>query len=49
VAYQFRDRVAILGRKLFGRPEVEMELLNAPPTRVFHWRKPVETDRAAEA
>lgn len=40
VAYQFRDRVAVLGRKLFGRPEVEMEVLNIPPTRVFHWRKP---------
>lgn len=40
VAYQFRDRVAVLGRKLFGHPEVEMEVLNIPPTRVFHWQKP---------
>lgn len=40
VAYQFRNRVAILGRKLIGRPEIEVELLNAPPMRVYHWRKP---------
>ena len=40
VAYQFRDRVAILGRKLIGRPDIEVELLNAPPMRVYHWRKP---------
>lgn len=40
VAYQFRDRVAVLGRKLFGKPDIEMELLNAPPTRVYRWRKP---------
>lgn len=49
VAYQFRDRVAMLGRKLFGRPEVEMELLNAPPTRVFYWRKPEEAGQTVGA
>lgn len=47
VAYQFRDRVAVLGRKLFGRPEVEMEVLNIPPTRVFHWRKPAARNGSA--
>jgi phosphatidylethanolamine/phosphatidyl-N-methylethanolamine N-methyltransferase len=40
VAYQFRDRVALLGRKLFGRPKIEMELLNVPPMRIYQWRKP---------
>lgn len=40
VAYQFRDRVAVLGRRLLGRPEVDVELLNVPPMRVYCWRKP---------
>lgn len=39
VAYQFRDRVATLGRELLGDPEVEMEILNAPPVRIYHWQK----------
>lgn len=41
VAYQVRDRVAGLSRKLLGRPEVELELFNVPPMRVFRWRKPL--------
>jgi phospholipid N-methyltransferase len=40
VAYQLRDRVAVLGREIFGRPQVAMELLNVPPIRVYCWRKP---------
>lgn len=40
VAYQFRGRVADLGRELFGRPEVKVELLNVPPVRLYKWRKP---------
>lgn len=40
VAYQVRDRVALLSRKLLGEPEVELELLNVPPMRLFRWRKP---------
>jgi phospholipid N-methyltransferase len=40
VAYQFRDRVAVLGRRILGRPEVDVELLNVPPMRVYSWRKP---------
>ncbi len=39
VAYQFRDRVAILARKFFGKPKVEFELLNIPPMRVYRWEK----------
>ncbi|WP_333844364.1 class I SAM-dependent methyltransferase [Pelomicrobium sp.] len=40
VAYQVRDRVGELGRELFGRPEVRVELLNVPPMRVYRWVKP---------
>ncbi len=47
VAYQYRDRVAMLGRRLFGHPEVQMEMRNIPPTRVFHWRKPAESAASA--
>lgn len=47
VAYQFRDRVATLGRKLFGRPRIELEALNIPPTRIFTWRKPADEAAAA--
>ncbi|CAG0933781.1 MAG: methyltransferase type 12 [Gammaproteobacteria bacterium] len=39
VAYQFRDRVAVLGREILGEPEVDVELLNVPPMRVYCWRK----------
>jgi phospholipid N-methyltransferase len=40
VAYQFRDRVAVLSREIAGKPEVAVELLNVPPIRIFRWRKP---------
>lgn len=40
VAYQVRDRVGELGRELFGRPQVQVELLNVPPMRVYRWIKP---------
>jgi phospholipid N-methyltransferase len=39
VAYQFRDRVAELGRSVFGPPDVDLEPLNMPPVRVYCWRK----------
>lgn len=39
VAYQFRDRVAHLGRSLIGEPNMGVELLNVPPVRVYSWRK----------
>lgn len=45
VAYQFRDRVAVLGRNILGRPEVDVELLNVPPMRVYCWRKPSLQER----
>jgi phosphatidylethanolamine/phosphatidyl-N-methylethanolamine N-methyltransferase len=40
VAYQFRDRVAVLGRRILGEPEMDLELLNVPPMRVYRWSKP---------
>jgi len=39
VAYQVRDRVETLGKKVFGRAKVQTELLNVPPMRVFCWDK----------
>ncbi len=40
VAYQARDRVEKLGRQVFGRPYVQLELLNVPPMRVYRWDRP---------
>jgi len=40
VAYQVRDRVRELGESVFGPARTELELLNIPPVRVFHWAKP---------
>ena len=39
VAYQFRDRVEDLGRKVFGSASVHTELRNVPPMRIYHWNK----------
>ena len=39
VAYQFSSRVADYARPVLGAPEVEHELRNIPPMRVFVWRK----------
>ena len=39
VAYQFRDRVESLGRIVFGHPQVQTELRNVPPMRVYRWEK----------
>lgn len=39
VAYQVRDRVETLGRKVFGEPISALEPLNVPPMRVYCWTK----------
>jgi phospholipid N-methyltransferase len=44
VAYQVRDRVETLGRRVFGRAQVQTEILNMPPMRVYRWQK--QTRRA---
>jgi phospholipid N-methyltransferase len=39
VAYQFRDKVAIVGRNVFGAPQVKLGPLNIPPMRIYCWLK----------
>ena len=39
VAYQVRDRVAVLGRRVFGPAHMKAELRNVPPMRVWRWVK----------
>lgn len=39
VAYQFRDRVETLAQRVFGPAQVEFELRNIPPIRVYRWQK----------
>jgi phospholipid N-methyltransferase len=39
VAYQMRDRIQTVARPLFGRPQVDVELRNIPPLRVYTWHK----------
>jgi phospholipid N-methyltransferase len=39
VAYQFTDRVADYAKPMMGAPDVEYELVNVPPLRLFIWRK----------
>lgn len=45
VAYQFRGQVADIGSDLLGPPDVDMALFNAPPMRVYTWRKPVTANK----
>ena len=45
VAYQFRDVVHTLGKRVFGPASVQLELLNVPPMRVYRWD--VTEDRGA--
>ncbi len=40
VAYQFRDVVHTLGKRVFGPASVQIELLNMPPMRVYRWDLP---------
>ena len=37
VAYQFRDVVHTLGKRVFGKATIQLELLNVPPMRVYRW------------
>lgn len=39
VAYQFTDRVADYARPIMGRPDVQLELVNVPPLKIFTWVK----------
>lgn len=40
VAYQFRDVVHTLGKRVFGPASIQLELLNVPPMRVYRWDVP---------
>lgn len=44
VAYQFRDRVHTLGKRVFGPASIQLELLNMPPMRVYRWDMPSDSD-----
>jgi phosphatidylethanolamine/phosphatidyl-N-methylethanolamine N-methyltransferase len=37
VAYQFRDVVHTIGKRVFGPASVQIELFNMPPMRVYRW------------
>ncbi|MHB8121063.1 MAG: class I SAM-dependent methyltransferase [Desulfuromonadaceae bacterium] len=39
VAYQVSSRVASLTRPLMGKEQMEVELFNIPPMRVYRWQK----------
>jgi phosphatidylethanolamine/phosphatidyl-N-methylethanolamine N-methyltransferase len=39
VAYQVSKRVAVLSRPILGPGQMEVELLNIPPLRVYRWEK----------
>jgi phospholipid N-methyltransferase len=47
IAYQFRGSVCALGGDTLGAPEVTVEMRNAPPMRVYCWRKPAGAETAA--
>ena len=40
VAYQFRDVVHTLGKRVFGPASIQLELFNVPPMRVYRWDMP---------
>jgi phospholipid N-methyltransferase len=48
VAYQFRDVVHTLGKRVFGPASVQLELLNVPPMRVYRWDMPDSGTAQAE-
>lgn len=39
VAYQVSKRVAVLSQPILGSGQMEVELLNIPPLRVYRWEK----------
>ena len=39
VAYQVRGKVHDVARPVFGRAQIEVELRNIPPMRIYRWRK----------
>lgn len=39
VAYQVRGHVEVLSRPYFGPAQMDVELLNIPPVRIYRWEK----------
>lgn len=48
VAYQVRGKVHDVARPFFGRAQVDVELRNIPPMRVYRWTKGDRLERAGE-
>jgi phospholipid N-methyltransferase len=46
VAYQVRGKVHDVAKPFFGRAEIDVELRNIPPMRVYRWHKGVPLERA---
>ncbi|MGE5524250.1 MAG: class I SAM-dependent methyltransferase [Rhodospirillaceae bacterium] len=49
VAYQVRGHVETLSRPYFGPAQVDVELLNIPPVRIYRWEKRVRSAVSAVA
>ena len=49
VAYQVRGHVETLSRPYFGAAQVDVELLNIPPVRIYRWEKRVRSGVSAVA
>jgi len=47
VAYQVRGKVHDVARPFFGRAQVDVELRNIPPMRIYRWRKGEARERRA--
>ena len=47
VAYQVRGKVHDVARPFFGRAQVEVELRNIPPMRIYRWHKDEVRERSA--
>jgi phosphatidylethanolamine/phosphatidyl-N-methylethanolamine N-methyltransferase len=45
VAYQVRGKVHDVAKPCFGRAQIEVELRNIPPMRIYRWRKGERLER----
>jgi phospholipid N-methyltransferase len=48
VAYQVRGRVEELSRPYFGPAQMDVELLNIPPVRIYRWEKSAPSSPALQ-
>ena len=47
VAYQVRGKVHDVAKPFFGRAQIDVELRNIPPMRIYRWRKGETRERRA--